>query len=89
MRLLVERLFLEHPASVDETYSTHLLNAAGFGLAMIAGGLCCLVHAIVPGVFRTRGSDTICALYERMVVKRRMRFAPQTLTATRRQPTGG
>lgn len=88
MRLL-DRLFFEHPASVDETYWQHFANATSFALAMIGGGLCCLVHALVPGVFPARGGDTICALYERMIVKRRMRFAPHTLVATPRPPTAG
>ena len=65
------RLFTEHPASVDETYGQHFTAAMGFGLRMIWGGLVCMVHAIVPGAFCTKGSDTICELHERMVTNRR------------------
>ena len=65
------RLFTDHPASVDETYGQHFAAAMGFGLRMIWGGLVCMVHAIVPGAFCTKGSDMICELHERMVTNRR------------------
>ena len=65
------RLFTDHPASVDETYWQHLWAAAGFGFRMIWGGIVCLVHALVPGAFATAGSDMICELHERMVTNRR------------------
>jgi hypothetical protein len=64
-------LFTDHPASVDETYGEHFVSAAGFGFKMIGGGIVCLLHALIPGAFCTRGSDTICELYEKMVTNRR------------------
>lgn len=71
-----KRLFTEHPATVNETYGQHFAAAAGFGFKMIGGGIVCLLHAIVPGAFCTKGSDTICELYEKMVTNRR-RLAEQ------------
>ena len=67
----LNRLFTDHPASVNETYGQHFLAAAGFGLRMIWGGLVCLVHAVIPGAFCTKGSDVIRELHERMVTNRR------------------
>jgi hypothetical protein len=64
-------LFIEHPASVNETYWEHLSSALSFGTKMLAAGVACMVHGLLPAVFMTRGSDTICALHERMVTKRR------------------
>ena len=64
-------LFVEHPASVNETYLEHLVSALSFGTTMLAAGVACMVHGLLPAVFVTRGSDTIYALHERMVVKRR------------------
>ena len=69
------RLFAEHPATVGETYTQHMRMATGFGLAMIGGGLACLVHAVLPFTFVTRGSETIAGLYERMVRSRSARAA--------------
>lgn len=66
-----QRLFTEHPASVNENYWQHLANAASFGFRMIWGGIVCLVHALVPGVCCTRASEMIGELHERMVTNRR------------------
>ncbi|MEO8507046.1 MAG: DUF6356 family protein [Betaproteobacteria bacterium] len=66
----VLRAFVAHPASVGESYFQHLWVAASFGVAMIGGGLACLVHAILPFTFVKRGSATIAHLHERMVTHR-------------------
>lgn len=63
--------FTEHPASVGETYGEHLKAASGFGLAMIAGGVACLIHGILPWLFERSGSEMICRLHHRMIVNRR------------------
>jgi hypothetical protein len=73
------RLFKDHPASVDETYGQHFWAAMGFGLRMIGGGLVCMVHAIIPGAFCTKGSDMICELHERMVTNRRRKAESRAL----------
>ena len=72
-------LFTDHPATVGETYGEHLLAASGFGARMILGGLACLLHGLLPFVFRHRGSDTIAALHAAMVLKRRR---PASLSAS-------
>ncbi|WP_136163673.1 DUF6356 family protein [Sphingomonas flavalba] len=63
-------LFRNHPAEVGESYSEHLAAATGFGAKMVAGGLACMVHAVIPGLFVTTGSGTVRRLYEAMVAKR-------------------
>jgi hypothetical protein len=68
---LFRSLFIEHPESVDETYAQHFFSALSFGTKMVIAGIACMVHGLLPAVFVTRGSDTISALHERMVVKRR------------------
>lgn len=68
---VLQRLFTAHPASVNENYWQHLVAAAGFGFRMVWGGIVCLVHAVIPGVCSTKGSDMICELHERMVTNRR------------------
>jgi len=65
------RLFKDHPATVNETYWQHFGAAMSFSLRMFWGGLVCFVHAIVPGAFCTTGSDMIRELHERMVINRR------------------
>ena len=63
--------FTEHPTAAGETYWAHLRTAAGFGFEMIAGGIACLVHALLPFLFVRTGSDCICRLHERMYARRR------------------
>jgi Family of unknown function (DUF6356) len=68
---LFRSIFIEHPASVDETYLQHFISALSFGTKMVVAGVACMVHGLLPALFVTRGSDTVCALHERMVVRRR------------------
>jgi hypothetical protein len=63
--------FTEHPSAAGETYLAHLRTAAGFGWQMIAAGVACLVHALLPFLFVRTGSDCICRLHERMHARRR------------------
>ena len=64
------QFFTEHPASVGETYVEHLGVATSFGMAMIVGGLACIVHGLVPSLCMKTGSKTILSLHERMVSHR-------------------
>lgn len=64
------RIFTQHPASVGETYSQHFRHASGFGLAMIAGGCACMVHAVFPWLCERTGSSQIRKLYRSMVTGR-------------------
>jgi hypothetical protein len=66
------RIFLEHPASVGETYREHQRIAAGFGFKMVAGGVACLFHALIPAAFVVSGSRTVEALHDRMARRRQL-----------------
>jgi hypothetical protein len=67
---MLRRLFIDHPAEVRESYFEHMGQAGGFGLRMIAGGIACLVHGLVPGLCVKTGSRVIGDLHDRMVVNR-------------------
>lgn len=69
-------LFTRHPATVGESYGEHFLAATGFGLRMSLGAAACLVHAVLPFLFVTTGSDMIRTLHDRMVVNRRRKPLP-------------
>ena len=79
---MFRRLFLDHPASVEESYGEHFMVAAGFGATMILGGLGALCHAVLPAVCTTTGSDTITKLHARMVAKRNAKRAATTQMKT-------
>ena len=79
---MFRRLFLDHPATVSESYTEHFGVAGRFGVTMIKGGLGALVHAFVPALCKTRGSDTVAELHRQMVQKRGAVAADQTQMKT-------
>ncbi|MBL8516237.1 MAG: hypothetical protein JNM76_04620 [Betaproteobacteria bacterium] len=72
------KLFTNHPASVNETYTEHAGFAFGFGLRMIAGGLACCLHGLFPFLFERTGSRIIISLHQHLAANRR----PTTTTDT-------
>ena len=60
------RLFLDHPASVGETYAEHF----GVAARMMLGGAGALLHAIFPFACRRTGSRTVAALHRELVAAR-------------------
>jgi len=62
--------FMDHPATVGETYTEHFFTAMGFSLSMLKAAFCCGVHAILPFAFEKTGSECITTLYDRMVANR-------------------
>jgi hypothetical protein len=67
---MFSKLFRDHPRDVGESYVEHFRAAGSFGVKMIGGGIACVVHALVPGLFVTTGSGTVKSLYDHMVAKR-------------------
>lgn len=65
------RSFTQHPATVGEGYWQHLVQAAGFGLQMLAVGLACIAHGIFPFLFQHTGSDAITRLHVTLTARRR------------------
>lgn len=62
---MIARVFLDHPAKVDETFFQHMLFALKFaGLLFVAAGAA-LVHAFVPCLFEKTASTIIARLYAR------------------------
>ena len=64
------RRFIDHPATVNETYLQHLAMAFGFGGRMLLGALACFVHGFFPWLCLSRASDTVRSLHRRMVTHR-------------------
>jgi len=67
---LIQRLFRDHPESVGETYLEHLFQASYFGMRMVVVGFACLVHALIPYLFKTTGRTAISELHSKMVLHR-------------------
>jgi hypothetical protein len=60
----IDRLFIEHPRSVGESYGKHFRLACGVGVAMVGAGFACFVHALFPALFQRTGSATIHRLHD-------------------------
>jgi len=65
-RPLAAKLFLDHPASVDETYSQHMRFAFGFAFWLFVAAGAALVHAIIPALCETTASRIIKRLHARI-----------------------
>ncbi|MCB2136087.1 MAG: hypothetical protein KDE08_09120 [Rhodobacteraceae bacterium] len=60
---MLDRLFLDHPRSVDETYLQHAAFASRFSLALFGAACAALVHAVLPFMFERTASRTVARLY--------------------------
>nr|WP_294849867.1 DUF6356 family protein [uncultured Sphingomonas sp.] len=68
---MFDRLFQDHPRSLGMSWSEHGAGAAEIGTTMIVGGIACLVHAIIPGLFK----DTASRVLEKLHATTRRRSA--------------
>lgn len=66
MSAIINRLFIQHPNSVEETYLQHMGFAAWFSGKLLSAGLAALVHAIVPALFEKTAGNIIRELYHRI-----------------------
>jgi hypothetical protein len=67
---MFKRLFVTHPQSVGESYFEHMAVAFGFGFKMLGGGIACIIHGLVPGLFVCSGSKMINCLHNELQTKR-------------------
>lgn len=59
------RIFLDHPAKVDETFLEHMAFALKFAGLLFAAAFAALIHAIIPCLFERTASGIIAQLYAR------------------------
>ena len=79
---MFRRLFLDHPASVGESYVKHFLVATRFGTTMICAGIAGVIHGVLPFAFTTTGSRTVMRLNKQIVDKRAAVMADETQRRT-------
>ena len=65
-RTPLARLFLDHPASVDESYLEHMRFALGFAFWLGLATLAALIHAVLPFACESTASRIIRKLYARI-----------------------
>lgn len=69
---IVRRLFVEHPASVEESYFEHMRFAGRFSAKLCMAGAAALIHALIPGLFEKTAGNIICQLHHRIHNRRQM-----------------
>ena len=65
----LNRLFLAHPATVDESYFEHMRFAASFAFWLAVAAMAALVHAIVPALCETTASRILKRLHARIMAR--------------------
>ena len=74
---MFRRLFLDHPASVGESYAEHFGVATRTGATMIGAGVAAMIHGVLPFAFKTTGSRTIIRLHTEIAQKRAAQAAAE------------
>jgi hypothetical protein len=59
MKSTIDRYFLSHPRSVNESYVEHAGAAFGISCRLFGAAVAALVHAVIPCLFVTTASSTI------------------------------
>ena len=54
----------KHLKEVNETYFQHMAIAFKIGFTMLVTGIFCLIHALIPGLFKKTGSNQIAKIYD-------------------------
>ncbi len=62
---MINRIFLEHPAKVDESFFQHMAFALKFSGKLFLAGGAAMVHAFMPCLFEKTASTIIAELYAR------------------------
>ena len=63
---LIAAVFLDHPATVNETYFQHMRFALGFSFWLVVAGMAALAHAVIPAVCETTASGILRRLVAKM-----------------------
>ena len=66
MRTMINKVFLDHPASVEENYFEHMVFASRFAITLMAAAGAALVHAIIPCMFEKTASNLIRKMHARI-----------------------
>ncbi|MEB8388325.1 DUF6356 family protein [Rhodobacteraceae bacterium KMM 6894] len=60
---MIDRIFLDHPRKVDESYVEHAVFAGRFSVMLFAAAFAALIHAIIPAAFEKTASRIVAGLY--------------------------
>ncbi|QXT38421.1 DUF6356 family protein [Gymnodinialimonas ceratoperidinii] len=60
---MIRRIFLDHPADVDESYFEHMAFAGTFSFKLFLAAGAAAVHALIPCMFEKTASKLIAEMY--------------------------
>jgi hypothetical protein len=63
---MFQRLFVTHPASVDETYLQHSQVALSFAGPLLLAAGAAIIHALVPGLCQRTAGNIVRGLNKRL-----------------------
>jgi hypothetical protein len=63
-RGMMHRLFIDHPRSLEMSWSEHGIGAVVIGATLVGAGAACIVHALVPGWFTQTAGKTVARIYD-------------------------
>jgi hypothetical protein len=69
MSAMLDRWFLAHPRSVNESYPEHAAIALRVAARMMGAGLAAMVHGVFPCLFETTASRTIKTLHNEIAAR--------------------
>ena len=81
IRLRFRKAFLDHPASVDETYFEHFKVATHYSKELAGASAKAMIHALVPGMCCTSASEKIKQLHGEVTTGQRAELAELALAA--------
>ncbi len=53
-----------HLNEINETYIQHMVVAFKIGIMMLLTGIICLIHGLIPGLFKKTASSQITKMHE-------------------------
>ncbi|WP_439122837.1 DUF6356 family protein [Marivita sp.] len=62
----LDKVFIKHPETVDETYFEHMRFAAGFAFWLAVAAGAALIHAVIPAMCETSASRIIRRMHAKM-----------------------
>jgi len=68
--MIVQRIFLDHPERVGESYFEHMFFAFKFSGRLFKAAAAALLHAFVPSLCETTASQAIIDMHSEIAARR-------------------
>ena len=58
-----------HLKESEMSYFSHLKRALNIGIIMVFGGVCCIIHSILPFIFHNTATNIVKKIYLKYIVE--------------------